>query len=374
MVNKEIKAQLLDLIRKSREQELLFLRTIRDAAILAGEQVQDKRLDLLENPPDVDSGSFLMDFLIALALGPGASLAIKAFTTRGMRAILRNRGLEFDENDQIILSVEKTLYLPEGLARNLLDERKKEFELWTKVAKGIEQVGEVGVDVAAKRIQSADTAKGTKPLTGDTASVAVRRAALSFVRLQEPVVVLVHEHYKDIVESGEFDFTPKIFIKFLENNIKFPEAIKTKTNSELEQSLSLFFEACIWLLHFSESGGINEQLIETETAIVATDTDLRGLPRNTVLRTVTRLSSKRPIVSYWIRRFPHPDGDGRESFLQYFVNKNKGKKATEDVFFEEVFLAISDLQDWFANIEKGIVSLQQLGVVGLEVLGPAKPK
>ena len=359
-------AVLLDLIRKSREQELLFLHTIRDAAILAGEQVQDKRLDLLENPPDVDANSFLTDFLIALALGPGVGLVIKAVTARGMRAILRNRSLNFDVTDEGIKAAE-TVYAPktEILARNLLDKRKKEFELWTKMAEDIEKVG---VDVTIERLKRVTTTGKSNSLGGDTASVAIRRAALSFVRLQEPVVVLIHEHYKDQVQSGDFDFTAETFISFLTNNLKFSDPIKAKANSELERSLSLFFEACIWLLHFAQSGGISQQATETETIKTgggpsAAHRQLEEFEEETI--TTVTLSAKRPIVKYWLSRFPHPAGDGVESFAEYSIKRDVANYPDN---------AIEDLLKWFKDIEKGIVNLQQLGVVGLEVLGPVKIK
>jgi len=368
MVDKATKEKLLDLIRKSREQELLFLRTVRDAAILAGEQVQDKRLDFLDHPPDVEATPFMVDFLISLALGPVASAVINSFVSRGLKGILRNRGLAFEETTSKIVLLEKTLYVPE----HIVDQKKAEYNLWTRFAERIQKIGEVGVDVAAKRLQQPKTVQGNNNLVGDTASVAVRRAAMSFVRLHQPVVILIHEHYKNLVETGEFNFEPEVFIRFQNNNIKFPKNIKSKTNNEIEKRLSLFFEACIWLLHFTESGGINKQLTEVETHRVGggPSMGLKHTSEEDYTVTTTILSTKRPVVVYWLNRFPHPEGDGRESFLSYYSNNSHLASSKSEVEQK----ALKDLQNWFGYIESGMVNLQKLGVDGLEIFGPVKPK
>ncbi len=383
---------LLDLIRNSREQELLFLQTVRDAAILAGEQVQDKRLDFLEAPPDTSASDVLIDFLISLALGPVASAVVKSFTERGMRAILRNRGVVFvptvgislktfiDEAEKVsggllaitdsgIRNAENLIDGAGTLVQNLTNVQKKEFELWRKFA---EDTLNVGVDVAKGRLIDKATApdKPTVPDSkvpgGDTASVAVRRAALAFVRLQEPAVRRVYEHYEEQVRSGDFQFTPKTFITFLENNLKFSSSIKDETNSELETALSLFFEACIWLLHFGSATGIFEQVSEDVPGLASYGP--YSVP--TGIRNV-KFRPERHIVNYWLSRFPHPDGNGRESFFFYSIRHGQlGSGGTE-----LADQAIADLLKWFGDIDARLTPLQKrLNASGLDILGPVNLK
>src|SRR6266849_1615861 len=74
----------LRLIARSHQLQDGYLETIGDAVILAAEQVQDKRLELIETPETVSVSEMIFDFFLAFALGKIASLLISS----GIQVIL----------------------------------------------------------------------------------------------------------------------------------------------------------------------------------------------------------------------------------------------------------------------------------------------
>src|SRR4051794_15685008 len=80
-------------IRLSAQQDLERLSVITDAAVLAAEQVQDVRLDLLEQGPKVTTSDLIFDALLTFALeSPIAGLAAKALTQAIVRPIVLKVG------------------------------------------------------------------------------------------------------------------------------------------------------------------------------------------------------------------------------------------------------------------------------------------
>lgn len=59
---------LVSYIRSSEIHQLERIQLIVDSVILAAEQVQDKRIDLLEQPPEVTGSQLLIDFGITFLL------------------------------------------------------------------------------------------------------------------------------------------------------------------------------------------------------------------------------------------------------------------------------------------------------------------
>jgi hypothetical protein len=328
---------LVALIRDAREQQLLFLRTVRDAAMLAGEQVQDMRNALLQDPPGVSATSFLVDVLLTIAMGPVASALISGGVKRGVRWILRDRSAS-SRSGLITVEERPSLLTPVtdrsiGLAqqtfngkstfdpKDLMNVRSTASRLWreyavklaesTAAAKSGQAVIGAVSSATKKLIPPAGTAGRIPAGTtggGDTATVAVRRAALAFVRLQEAAVVRIHEHYVEQATKATLTFTPEVFRKFLEDNVAFER--RHELNEEMEKRLSFFFEACIWLMHFGSAATIGTASRERQVGAGIWGT-----------KWVERFASRR-LVDYLARRFPHPaDRTGTQSFFEYHVNR-----------------------------------------------------
>jgi hypothetical protein len=89
-------------------------------------------------------------------------------------------------------------------------------------------------------------------------------------------------------------------------------------NEAEERELSLFFEACIWLLHFGGSGGITSRATDEVPSL----SSYGPYGVQTGPATHRELRPDKAIVQYWIARLPHPKGKGGISFVQY----EKGKR------------------------------------------------
>jgi hypothetical protein len=376
----------LSLIERERIQQLLFLQTIRDAAILAGEQVQDVRLNLLENPPGVSVSDLFMDALISLALGPAASFAIKAAVNRGTRAILASRNAVGKKNGIYAI----TPFTSASIARSrrdfleqkleeLIDPKAKSVELWKTFAGDV--LG-VPVDIAKRTARQAARKSGKQPRAGDgkggdTASVAIRRAALAFSRLQELAVVRVFKEYEGQARADAADIelllnlNNYLSIELPLSRVQVPEqqrparsAREPIGNEEIERELSLFFEACIWVLHFGGQEAIRQRVVTTYQR-------LSPVRLGPYFETVTVLHTDNPIVRYWIDRFPHNKGNGIDSFLLHVERSGHSTSAIDE--------ALLDLLAWFGDVEAGIAGINKKlqdfgGTPIMEVRGPIKPK
>lgn len=70
------------------------LQSVMNAAIFAAEQVQDKRIELLENGPEVNTSDILLDLFICFALeSPLAGMAVKKVTNKVFSFFLRQKKL-----------------------------------------------------------------------------------------------------------------------------------------------------------------------------------------------------------------------------------------------------------------------------------------
>ena len=69
--------RLLSRIAESCARQEYFISSVVDAAHLAIEQVQDKRLESVRSGPKVTAGDFFTDIVIGIALGPVAQRVLK---------------------------------------------------------------------------------------------------------------------------------------------------------------------------------------------------------------------------------------------------------------------------------------------------------
>lgn len=384
----EQKAEVLALLGRSRQQDLLFLQTVRDAALLAGEQVQDVRLHLLENPPGTETRTFLIEVLLSLALGPAAGALTKALTKAGMGQVLKSRVLAWniDAGGTISLRtlsrqgvVAATRVVAElDNATRLLQRDAEIRRYWTTIAR---TVAGTSTDEAVKRAKAAAGADGaTGPAPGggldggDTASVAVRRAGLAFARQQELVTIRAHEELAARVQFGKVrlnDFTAAK--EFLAEKLTPPNAGQLEIGSlDAEANLSLAFEAAIWVAHLQEP----ERLAQDWG-------DILKIPRE-----------YEALLSYFIRRFPHNSGDGRQTFLEFWTSRGLGEYQPPTIGFMGLGYArpdkepvtpgrygakeraIIDLIKWFGTVARNLETAKRAyeGMVGFKALGPTRPK
>ena len=307
-------------LRREKEQQRLFLRTVEQAAVLAGEQVQDVRLDLLEDPPPVSTAPILLDILLQLALGPLAGLAIRKFADVGVDAILAARVGSAKRNGVFALapftsaSLEKaeTAFLAQSIQTQAdLLMKKDKLDYWKEFAGDVQGVARDIVQDKAKSAIAGDNADLALPGVrqgGDTASVAVRRAALTFTRLQEPVIELVFAQYESRVQSETISNEDLFAIVRFLFKLGLKRATDSgKSNVEIERRLSLFFEACIWKLHF-------RAIVDTYTHIEPHGDYQHRIERGREKRRKVVVSPK--LLRYWLLRLPHHEGNGTESYFE----------------------------------------------------------
>ena len=160
----ELEASTIVVIQQARDRDLLFV-AVRDAATLAGKQVQDVCLRLIGKPPPPDSDSFLMDVLISLALGPAVAPLIRRTCTKAVPFAVPKRQLSAAVNTYGLNAArgltEATTLADRLLGRNELRKRAiKAMRLETFAFDGI--VGE------------ADGAQEVGPTNGDLVATVAR--------------------------------------------------------------------------------------------------------------------------------------------------------------------------------------------------------
>jgi hypothetical protein len=372
---KGVRDATLRMIADERDAQLLLLHTYRDATTLAGEQVQDKRLDLLEDPPDVSATEVLLDALISLAVTRVTQLPIRALTTRWIRSMTGIRAAVATKNGQFgVGSLTSTSFeaarriILDDAVENLVDPSREEFEYYKKfvedVADPLEALARQKATSLAKK--RASQARPTGQDGGDTASVAVRRAALTWARLQEGASDRSFAALRDQVATAREDKRGDRDVGYIRQLVlrlweKREQATARLSNGDVEDILSRLFEAAIWVRHF---GGVD--------AIVAP-------PRRDYLSTVystvyvpdfgTRLTVPEKLATYWLHRFRHPLGDGTKSFIE----QQQSSKPQSFVTPRES--ALNDLLKWMRMLEREMnLTERRLSDFGFDVLGPVKPK
>lgn len=100
--------------------QLERIQALTDGAVLAAEQVQDKRIEVLERGPEVSGTSLLMEFAITLILeSPLAAKALQKLTTVVLRPIIKRRiaiaELRIRSSTLQLRKVSRTLSAPAAL-------------------------------------------------------------------------------------------------------------------------------------------------------------------------------------------------------------------------------------------------------------------
>jgi hypothetical protein len=349
----DLEASTMSLVQQARDRDLLFVNTVRDAATLAGEQVQDVRLKLLEDPPPAESNSSLMDVFISLALGTGASALIRTISTRAVAFVVAKRQLSA-ALDTAGLNAAVGLTQATTLADRFLQRNDAVRTLWTRYA---EQSLGVVITQSQANLRKAGTPPSAVPLEGDTASVAIRRAAYAHARIHELAAMRTYDGLVAHLRSGTV--TPdaaKQLSALLEKNID-----RDRDDQAFEKGLSLLFEASIWVLHVG---------------------DAVSAPKSKWNYLVMPAKYSK-LFGYFIRRFPHDKGNGYDNFLSHTTRTlgpswkgheplwqtgNMGTLGIDDQ-------AKVDLLHWFETLRAGTeLARTAFEGIGYENLGPVKPK
>jgi hypothetical protein len=298
LVQKELA---IEFLRRSEQIQLERLQCLADGALLGVEQVQDVRLDLLDQGPEVDTSAVIVDLFIGFLLDssiPGRLLKVFANTTC-KRLVARSAIFKVDGKLALEEADKEFKFFKEFVSsKAAYEEINASFNAakYLNHAKGARKLielasnSDVQKDVVAtlKTIRNANSKKLTdkpKPLRtdGDTPGVSLLGSVNEFVAINR---LLVQFQYRRM----------ETFIRF--NFMTGDEARRFVTLAEfdpLESPLKairdqckLLFEAIIWagLFQFNEnSRGIvlkNDRPFSNEVIMEGID------PR---------------LSNYWIRRF-----------------------------------------------------------------------
>jgi hypothetical protein len=301
-------AQLRWSIAKSRRRQETYLDTVGDSMVLAAQQVQDMRIELLERGPEISASERFVDFLIGLACSMGGELieqGLVHFITWIVRfrplAAVVGQGVGVNQPFQVItadaikqagrLEVNKANV---GIAPGTAPESpyEKWFKRFAKEALGITLERAKGAlsGTGGQRPSAPNEEKG-----GDTPGVALTDTVLSFIRQQQAAVSLVHDMLDLQVTSGLMDDKAVKGLSDMVNASLATNArgLDLRDVTELKHQLKRFFEACIWASLFPV-----KSWPEARTEI--------SLTRGEVFypyRIQPEVPPPQPLQRYWIARF-----------------------------------------------------------------------
>src|SRR5688500_8176518 len=89
-----VKEEVILLLRAAAVEQIESLQLMLDAAVLAVEQIQDKRLELLEEGPEVTTGDIVWEFAITLLLEANiAGLVLQKLTRKVLAGRIQQKRL-----------------------------------------------------------------------------------------------------------------------------------------------------------------------------------------------------------------------------------------------------------------------------------------
>jgi hypothetical protein len=254
----EAREALILRIRAARAAQVERIQAVGDGAVLAAEQVQDQRLDLLEKGPEVELSDVIFDALLGLALmGVGKALVPVAESISRELAKSMTWYASNGKNPRFarllgagLRSIEPELANARLDAADIKRRHQQVRELLnTKIAEGLGALGErakgvaeEGVSLGTKRVELAAT---------DSPGVAMLGAAQSFVSQQRYAVELFHDGFEAIVRSGAAGPGDLTGIE----TATTPEVLDQQV-VEIRDRHKLLFEAALWVRLFNFDGQI----------------------------------------------------------------------------------------------------------------------
>lgn len=354
--------ELLRRIAKSRRRQEVYLQTIGDSVLLAAQQVQDKRLELLEQEPEITGTEVFFDIMLAVVFSSAVSgKLLKSFAKKLLDPIARTP-LAF----KILPKTERGLKFFNEIAGSQLGkvgtkEVTKEFlekadlsGLYKNVVFEVAETAANSIRQIPKKFQK--TVEQAPLIVGDSAGVGIMNLVQIFVRDKIASINLSHDYLKIAVQEGVMDDdATNELLQFLDGNIK--ETIKEENYSlgAIKGKFMLFYESCIWLMLIEPTYG--KEISGNFVRIVdgtGKDVDER-------------------LIKYWVNRFFHPESEF-ESFKQYAdrvvsVKTNTMPRAKQELanFFEKLSKEIK-------GVKESVESAAREGGQGFALLKPATSK
>jgi hypothetical protein len=302
--------QAIAFIRQTEAWEAEALQAIMDGATLAAEQVQDKRLEILEIGPEVSAGEILIEFAITLALESsiigalvGPRIVRTARKTFGPRIRRKLAATELAHKTMYLRTARfgKNLpyrvYLTEKELTNtkILDEAKKlnayaNFLNGTAVEHGtnnfisaLAQAAKAGYDTYSKE-------KSRRPLNAsDTPGVTILSLAQDYMSAQRMSLTIESATLEMGVRTGLIPV--KTIYRILESGGILLDG-KMISFSETRDYWKRYFELLIWVLLLYDHTFTGKG----RTSIKQSFLILKGYVQDS-------------LISYWTRRFIYPATD-----------------------------------------------------------------
>jgi hypothetical protein len=284
-------------IRQSAARQMESLQTIMDSATLAAEQVQDKRLEVLEQGPEVTALDIFWDFALTFILeSPLPGKLLRGITQKWLLPRVRsNLGAKEYALRTIALRGSKLRALGrlsdvEGLSAARL---AKEIPILQQVTKILDGIGsEGGADAylvalakAAREVSPKERKSAPLHLPSDTPGVAILDLAQAQASTQRLSIQIEHSMFELWVRTGQ------IPIETVYQVLKWePTEVDGRLISlaEIKDVNKLYFELLIWTL-------------------LLYDRPFTGKPVTAPRQSFTLKGYVQPsLIDYWLQRFLDP--------------------------------------------------------------------
>jgi hypothetical protein len=302
-----------------RHAQIRTIREIAASAIAAAGQVRDVRLDQLEHP-QIAEPDIMLELVIELALGPlasGITSQIVKFGTNRLMISRLGKAIGFvKEANAAAAPVTKGLRNLAKAVTGVPDPVKERFswreiylELPKGIAEGILGIGKSSLKEGINKPATPDTANEAADRVlniQDSPASAVEEAVLRHCALQENAIGVLFDSYE--IDIADPDFTTDQAAAL--RTVLIDLAATPRTEGPAAVRLRLFFEACIWCLAFPSIATLQQE------PVVEYNDEGARIPsyETTPFRQLT-VTDK--LATYWVRRLPHPEGDGLQTFVQY---------------------------------------------------------
>jgi hypothetical protein len=286
-------------IRVSEAMQLERIQAVVDGAILAVEQVQDVRLDVLETPAEATVSDLVFDMLVGLCfMGVGAALAPitksiakelvqvaswygrmpDKFLGKTLRSIARMASTDFAEKYGYGDIDPAKFATYNAYVRKVL--RKSAVE---KAEKGLEK----GVDFAKDKVKEGAKTGGSMHAGGeedglapaDSPGVAILGAAQSYASAQRAAIAAHHAGFEAVVRSNPGEDLLGIVTQAVDRAPLTADVIQIRDQNKI------VFEAAIWAKLF----GFDEGKTQAGAPSIGNASILPGV--------------KKQLSAYWRRRF-----------------------------------------------------------------------
>lgn len=253
----------------AQRQTEAYFDMIADAAILASNQVQDKRLDMLEAGPEVTGTDILLEVLLSVLLSSNvAGIVIGAVTKKILDRVLSTRRVfmrlsgrsEYGKFlfDEIIRQEAKWIMATARPSKNLKTERstlinyllKEEIgsdlystDVYATVEKGA-MIFYSGVEGGATKLQKAKKEQVLSPY--DTPGTAIIDNALTFALRQKTYSNITFDEFRNLILLDQV--TEDDYDELMNNLVFYRRQLDDNYDlNEIKREYALYFEASIWV-------------------------------------------------------------------------------------------------------------------------------